>query len=114
MRIADQLDNQLLRSSATVRQLDPTTSAAPALPPGQVLRQGIGSCHAHHGEILQGVFPDRSMRHHHALVTLPCPLRASTACFTPERGAGIEAGPLAWKAARSAEQTLLRLGLPDW
>lgn len=78
------------------------------------VQQGIGSCQAHHGEILQGVFPDRDIHYHHALVTLPCPLRASTACFVPRRGAGISAGRLAWKAARSAEQTLLRLGLEDW
>jgi uncharacterized protein involved in propanediol utilization len=100
--IADRVDNLLGRPPGTTRQLDPS------------VQQGIGSCHAHHGEILQGVFPDRNIRHHHALVTLPCSLRASTAFFTAERDTGVDAGPDAWKAARSAEQTLVHLGVQGW
>ncbi|SNR54143.1 GHMP family kinase ATP-binding protein [Actinoplanes regularis] len=45
---------------------------------------------------------------------MPFPLFASTACFTPVQDADVEGGPLLWKAVRSAEETLLRIGAPDW
>jgi uncharacterized protein involved in propanediol utilization len=45
-----------------------------------------GSAPAHHGEILQGAFPDSRGRPRRALVTLPCPERGSRATFYPDAG----------------------------
>lgn len=48
--------------------------------------EGTGRAACHHGEILQGVFPDQRRRPVHALVTLPMHGPGSTARFTPRPG----------------------------
>jgi uncharacterized protein involved in propanediol utilization len=73
-------------------------------------RIGVGHAPAHHGEILQGVFRDRSGRLHRGLVTLPMSGLGSVARFQPDgtgvitvRPAGLE------KSRRAAELTAARL-----
>src|SRR6476619_2778641 len=49
----------------------------------QTTQLGLGSCQAHHGEIIQGMFYDNNNQKRRALVTLPCPIFGTTAKFLP-------------------------------
>jgi len=75
-------------------------------------RMGVGEAHAHHGELLQGVFYRDDGRRSRALVTLPFPSRGSRAVF--RAGAG-ESGTVTVdgegfaKVRRAAELTLRAL-----
>lgn len=74
-------------------------------------RCGVGRARAHHGELLQGVFPDGSGRNVRALVTLPFRGRGSEAAFEPSvRGRTITVVP-SWrtKALAAAGIACLRL-----
>ncbi|MGO4749880.1 kinase, partial [Streptomyces sp. 2MCAF27] len=75
---------------------------------------GVGEASApiHHGEVLQGLFPDGSVLRR-GLVTLPCPLHSVTAQFMPSGRVGLSVFP-AWKskARRAAQLTLEQYGLP--
>lgn len=82
-------------------------------------RVGTGTCSAHHGELLQGVFPDSGGRATPALVTLPCPLFHARATFWPEIDQTVRAKPRSGdqdqgKARRAAEATLRYLGHSGW
>ena len=44
---------------------------------------GFGQVNGHHGEILQGVFPDDAGRLHRGLVTLPCNIVANSDIIRP-------------------------------
>jgi uncharacterized protein involved in propanediol utilization len=81
---------------------------------GVASRTGIGTCLGHHGELLQGQFPDAESQTRSALVTLPCPLFRATAAFDAEPGAPLTADRDTPKAAAAARLTLRRLGLDDW
>lgn len=75
---------------------------------------GAGSCRAHHGEILQGIFRDQQNRLRRGLVSLPLPLLGATAKFLPtphERITVLQNEPVKTKAAKAAEMTLRNLGL---
>jgi uncharacterized protein involved in propanediol utilization len=75
------------------------------------LQTGIGQAIAHHGELLQGVFQGRDRRLHRALLTLPHPLRMTTATFWPSSSGVIAVRPAdRTKAARAAKLTLDHLG----
>jgi uncharacterized protein involved in propanediol utilization len=85
-----------------------------ALPGAFELPQvGHGSCIAHHGEILQGVFPGPGGSLHRGLVTLPCHQLRSIAVFHPQAGNGLSVSP-AWrvKALSAARLALSYLDLP--
>jgi len=67
------------------------------------LRVGTGRAIAHHGELLQGVFPRKDGRLHRALLTLPFPRAESVVTFWPEDKAGIHTRPIGRnKAAKAA------------
>ncbi len=75
--------------------------------------QGFGRVNGHHGEILQGVFPDETGGLHRALVTLPCNLVSSTAIFRPATGHLVTVPDDKLKAAEAARLALDALGLHD-
>lgn len=71
---------------------------------------GTGFAPAHHGELLQGVFPDHTGRLRRALVTLPAPHHGSRAVFHPsEYHWGILGTPELTKVRRAAILTLQEL-----
>jgi len=75
-------------------------------------RMGVGEAHAHHGELLQGVFHRDDGRRGRALVTLPFPGRGSRAVFragTGENGTVTVSGEGFPKVRRAAELTLRAL-----
>ncbi len=77
------------------------------------LRVGIGRSNAHHGELLQGVFPDEIGRLHRGLVTLPFQRIESAVTFWPDDGQDIRTRPAGRsKAARAASLTFQELGRP--
>lgn len=85
-----------------------------ALPGALGLPQvGHGSCIAHHGEILQGVFPGPDGSLHRGLVTLPCHKLRSIAVFHPYGCRGLSVSP-PWrvKALSAARLTFAYLDLP--
>jgi uncharacterized protein involved in propanediol utilization len=78
------------------------------------LQVGSGTAMAHHGEILQGVFPDDDGRLHRGLLTLPLAGKQSHVTFWPDAGPGIRTRPEGrTKAARAARHALDALGHPD-
>lgn len=90
------------------QQRSRTGPAGPAAPGGEV---GVGHAPAHHGELLQGVFPDRTGRPRRALVTLPQPELGSRAVFHPShRHWGVVGTPELAKVRRAAARTLSEFG----
>lgn len=84
-------------------------SASPA-----VLTVGVGRAIAHHGELLQGVFPDDAGKLHRGLVTLPLSKIESVVTFWPDSGTDIRTRPAnCCKAARAARLALQELGHPQ-
>lgn len=72
--------------------------------------EGVGFAPAHHGELLQGVFPDAAGVWRRALVTLPMPGHGSCAVFQPsDRHWGIVGTPELIKVRRAALLTLQQL-----
>jgi uncharacterized protein involved in propanediol utilization len=78
-------------------------------------RAGQHAIHAHHGEIVQGMFYSADGRVEHGLVTLPCPLFGTRARFRPMRSAPltVEPGGRA-KAKTAARLTMDALGRAGW
>lgn len=74
---------------------------------------GFGQVNGHHGEILQGIFPDDAGHLHRGLVTLPCNIVSSTAVFRPAPGNLVTVPDDKLKAAEAARLTLDSLGLHD-
>ncbi|HEX8273749.1 MAG TPA: hypothetical protein VF615_14020 [Longimicrobiaceae bacterium] len=78
-------------------------------------RVGTGRIHAHHGEIVQGVFYSSDGRLEHGLVTLPCSLFGTRVRFRP-----MPSGPLVVepgdrsRARTAARMTLDALGRTGW
>lgn len=75
-------------------------------------RVGEASAPVHHGEVLQGLFPDGG-KLRRGLVTLPCPLHSVRARFTSNSQSDVAVFP-AWrkKARAAALLTLAAYGLP--
>jgi len=74
---------------------------------------GVGTCPAHHGEIVQGMFYADDGSNVRGLVTLPCHLFSTTAKFLPTPQPDLLVFPskrAKRKAARAAELTLTYLG----
>lgn len=94
--------------------LGPVRSApAPPFPPAP--RVGHGRTHAHHGEIVQGVFYSSDGTLEHGLVTLPCTLFHTQAWFRPFRSGPLTVEPGDRSRARAAARlTLDALGLTGW
>jgi len=79
----------------------------------QPLRVGIGRAGAHHGEFLQGMFPEGGTLHR-GLLTLPMPRMQSVVTFWPDRSYDIRTRPEGrHKAAAAARVTLDALGYRD-
>lgn len=90
---------------------------APALypPPAQPRTAGVGEVHAHHGEIVQGMFYSPEGTVEHGLVTLPCTLFRTRARFRPMRSAPLTVQPRDRTRARlAARLTLDALGRTGW
>jgi len=111
-------------SVATSATATGTTPAAPVdrrasvrtifPPPGEGARPGTGEVHAHHGEIVQGVFYADGVLEH-GLVTLPCSLYRTRARFRPVRSGPLTVEPGDRRRARAAARlTLDALGRTGW
>lgn len=85
------------------------------LAPAPPRHAGSAVVHAHHGEIVQGVFYSADGTLEHGLVTLPCPLFSARARFHAR-----PTGPLAvepadrGRALKAARMTLDALGRTGW
>jgi uncharacterized protein involved in propanediol utilization len=90
--------------------------AAPPQPLGvRAGRMGHGEVHAHHGEILQGVFYSSEGVLEQGLVTLPCPLYHTRARFRPLRSGPLTVQPGERPRARTAARLALdALGKIGW
>jgi uncharacterized protein involved in propanediol utilization len=76
---------------------------------------GTGDTHAHHGEIVQGLFYSSDGTLEHGLVTLPCTLFRTRARFRPLRSAALTVEPGDRTRARHAARlTLDALGYTRW
>ncbi|WP_105386509.1 GHMP family kinase ATP-binding protein [Neorhizobium alkalisoli] len=75
---------------------------------------GTHSAMAHCGEILQGVFFDKTGHLHRGLITLPCPSLSTTADFEPAGEKISVFPPSKTKAAAAARRTLAHLGLDGY
>lgn len=92
----------------------PSAANTPGGRASRSLQVGYGKAMAHHGEILQGVFPEGDGRLHRGLLTLPLPGKQSHVTFWPDDGPGIRTRPEGRaKAARAARLALDALGHPD-
>ncbi len=95
----------------------PRAAAAPVpFPsPAPSSRVGRGEIHAHHGEIVQGLFPSSDGRLEHGLVTLPCSLFGTRVRFRPLRSGPLTVEPGDRSRARTAARmTLDALGRTGW
>ncbi|HEY7771448.1 hypothetical protein [Longimicrobium sp.] len=96
-------------------------AANPAPPPlrlapdGDGFRVGHGEIHAHHGEIVQGMFYSSDGTVEHGLVTLPCTLFRTSVRFRPLRSGPLTVEPGDRARARAAARlTLDALGRTGW
>ncbi len=88
---------------------------APAPVPDDGCRVGHGRIHAHHGEIVQGLFYSCDGALEHGLVTLPCALFRAWARFRPLRAGPLTVEPGDRSRARTAARlTLDALGRTGW
>lgn len=84
------------------------------LPPAPC-RAGYAETHAHHGEVVQGIFYSADGVPEHGLVTLPCSLFRTRARFRPLRGGPLTVEPGDRSRARTAARlTLDALGYTGW
>lgn len=78
-------------------------------------RVGHGEIHAHHGEIVQGMFYSSDGTVEHGLVTLPCTLFRTRVRFRPLRAGPLTVEPGDRARARAAARlTLDALGRTGW
>src|SRR5947199_8548431 len=92
--------------------VDNLGSAAKRVP---AARAGYGRVHAHHGEVVQGLFYSSEGNLEHGLVTLPCALFGTQARFRPLRSGPLTVEPGNRLRARSAARlTLDALGFTGW
>lgn len=84
---------------------------SPLLGASRLTTVGTGSAIAHHGEILQGVFPDEAGHLHRGLITLPCSAFESVITYWPDDSGELRTRPTGMnKAARAARLTFELLG----
>lgn len=98
-----------------------TAPAAPAMaatyfpPPASEFRVGHGEIHAHHGEIVQGMFYSSDGTVEHGLVTLPCTLFGTHVRFRPLRSGPLTVEPGDRSRAKAAARLALdALGRTGW
>ncbi|HET7229037.1 MAG TPA: hypothetical protein VFJ16_03510 [Longimicrobium sp.] len=99
------------------RRAHARAAPAPALfpPPAHPRWAGHAEVHAHHGEIVQGVFYSSDGVLEHGLVTLPCALYRTRARFRPVRSGPLTVEPADRARARAAARlTLEALGRTGW
>lgn len=104
-------------ATAVTPETRPRAAPAPALYPlpAQPRWAGQGEVHAHHGEIVQGVFHSADGAVEHGLVTLPCTLYGTRARFRPLRAGPLTVEPADRTRARTAARlTLDALGRTGW
>jgi uncharacterized protein involved in propanediol utilization len=83
--------------------------------PVEPCRAGTAETHAHHGEVVQGIFYSADGTPEHALVTLPCSLFRARARFRPLRAGPLTVEPGDRTRARTAARlTLDALGYTGW
>lgn len=94
----------------------PGAAPAPAVPPlAGGFRVGHGRIHAHHGEIVQGMFYSSDGTVEHGLVTLPCTLFGTRARFRPLPSGPLTVQPGDRSRSRAAARlTLDALGRTGW
>lgn len=95
----------------------PRAAPSPALypHPAEPCRTGYGAVHAHHGEVVQGMFYAPEGTVEHGLVTLPCALFGTRARFRPLRSGPLTVEPGDRGRARlAARLTLDALGRTGW
>jgi uncharacterized protein involved in propanediol utilization len=84
-------------------------------PPASDFRVGYGEIHAHHGEIVQGMFYSSDGTVEHGLVTLPCTLFRTRVRFRPLRSGPLTVEPCDRMRSRAAARlTLDALGRTGW
>lgn len=106
---------ELKPPAAAPERARPLLSSVWAPPAAQSRKAGHGAVHAHHGEIVQGMFYSADGKLEHGLVTLPCSLFGTRARFRPMRSAPLTATPAnRKKALDAARMTLDALGLTGW
>jgi uncharacterized protein involved in propanediol utilization len=104
-----------LDTRADIQERAPAARAPALFPAAPVCRMGTARVHAHHGEVVQGLFYSSDGTPEHGLVTLPCALFGARARFRPLR-----AGPLTvhpgdrGRARLAARLTLDALGRTGW
>lgn len=108
-----------MESAAQLLDAPRETRAAPAPAlypqPRETWRAGYGRTHAHHGEIVQGIFYSCDGKPEHGLVTLPCTLFGTQAWFRPIPGGPLTVEPRDRPRARAAARlTLDALGRTGW
>jgi uncharacterized protein involved in propanediol utilization len=90
-------------------------AAARVPPPASEFRVGHGEIHAHHGEIVQGMFYSSDGTVEHGLVTLPCTLYRTRVRFRPLRSGPLTVEPGDRVRAKAAARlTLDALGRTGW
>jgi uncharacterized protein involved in propanediol utilization len=90
-------------------------SATLVPPPVSEFRVGHGEIHAHHGEIVQGMFYSSDGTLEHGLVTLPCTLYRTRVRFRPLRSGPLTVEPGDRSRAKAAARlTLDALGRTGW
>jgi uncharacterized protein involved in propanediol utilization len=93
----------------------PPSPAPRLVPGGDGFRVGRGEIHAHHGEIVQGMFYSCDGTVEHGLVTLPCTLFRTSVRFRPLRSGPLTVEPGDRARARAAARlTLDALGRTGW
>ncbi|HVG45015.1 MAG TPA: hypothetical protein VM890_09800 [Longimicrobium sp.] len=98
-------------AATSAERVDRRTPARTFVPPP---RAGTGEVHAHHGEVVQGVFYSDGVLEH-GLVTLPCSLYRTRARFRPVRSGPLTVEPGDRCRARAAARlTLDALGRTGW
>ncbi|HEU4883657.1 MAG TPA: hypothetical protein VFT45_15460 [Longimicrobium sp.] len=106
---------QALRIGTRTAPAAPALAAARVPPPASEFRVGHGRIHAHHGEIVQGMFYSSDGSVEHGLVTLPCTLFRTAVRFRPLRSGPLTVEPGDRSRARAAARlTLDALGRTGW
>ncbi len=104
--------DRVVTSAHVVRAVPATTAIQPA---AAARRVGSGHVHAHHGEIVQGLFYSGDGVLEHGLVTLPCTLFSTRARFRPLPSGSLTVEPAdRLRALSAARLTLDALGRTGW
>ena len=106
---------QALRIGTRIAPAAPAMAATLIPPPVSEFRVGHGEIHAHHGEIVQGMFYSSDGTVEHGLVTLPCTLYRTRVRFRPLRSGPLTVEPGDRSRAKAAARlTLDALGRTGW